>query len=277
LFTSSTHAVPEARSVPRHIAIIMDGNGRWAKQRLLPRVAGHRKGVEAVRATVRACIESGVEYLTLFAFSSENWRRPADEVSILMQLFMRALEQEVAKLHDNGIRFRAIGDTSRFEPKIRELIAGAETQTATNSRLTLTIAANYGGRWDIAQAAGKLAEGKFLYSMVLSDDSVKFPVDGSRLSPEAQTRLMDLAQKLKADNKNVYLEIQGHTDATGPKPLNMRLGEARAEAVRLFMNQQGVPLNRMSAISYGDESPVAPNSTRSGRAQNRRVAVIVMA
>jgi len=128
-----------------------------------------------------------------------------------------------------------------------------------------------------AQQAGKLAEGKFLYSMVLSDDSVKFPVDGSRLSPEAQTRLTDLAQKLKGDNKNVYLEIQGHTDATGPRPLNMRLGEARAEAVRLFMNQQGVPLNRMSAISYGDESPVAPNSTRAGRAQNRRVAVIVMA
>lgn len=128
-----------------------------------------------------------------------------------------------------------------------------------------------------AQAAGKLAEGKFLYSMVLSDDSVKFPIDGARLSAEAKTRLLDLAQKLKADNKNVYLEIQGHTDATGPRPLNMRLGEARAEAVRLFMNQQGVPLNRMSAISYGDESPVAPNATRAGRAQNRRVAVIVMA
>src|SRR4030088_1218750 len=109
LFTSSTHGVPEARAVPRHVAIIMDGNGRWAKQRLLPRVAGHRKGVEAVRATVRACIERGVEYLTLFAFSSENWRRPPDEVSILMQLFVRALEQEVAKLHDNGIRFKVIG------------------------------------------------------------------------------------------------------------------------------------------------------------------------
>jgi undecaprenyl diphosphate synthase len=156
LFTSSTHVVPEARSVPQHIAIIMDGNGRWAKQRLLPRVAGHRKGVEAVRATVRACIDNGVEYLTLFAFSSENWRRPADEVSILMQLFMRALEQEVAKLHANGVRFKVIGDTSRFEPKIRELVADAEAQTAMNSRLTLTIAANYGGRWDIAQAAGKL-------------------------------------------------------------------------------------------------------------------------
>jgi outer membrane protein OmpA-like peptidoglycan-associated protein len=128
-----------------------------------------------------------------------------------------------------------------------------------------------------AEAAGKLAEGKFLYSMVLSDDSVKFPVDGSQLSPEAQTRLMDFVQKLKADNKNVYLEIQGHTDATGPKPLNVRLGEARAEAVRLFMNQQGVPLNRMATISYGDETPVAPNSTRAGRAQNRRVVVIVMA
>jgi outer membrane protein OmpA-like peptidoglycan-associated protein len=128
-----------------------------------------------------------------------------------------------------------------------------------------------------AEAAGKLAEGKFLYAMVLSDDSVKFPVDGSQLSPEAQTRLQDLAQKLKSENKNVYLEIQGHTDTTGPKPLNMKLGEERAEAVRLFMNQQGVPLNRMSTISYGDTSPVAPNNTREGRAQNRRVVVIVMA
>ena len=128
-----------------------------------------------------------------------------------------------------------------------------------------------------AEAAGKLAEGKFLYAMVLSDDSVKFPVDGSQLSPEAETRLQDLASKLKAENKNVYLEIQGHTDATGPKPLNMRLGEERAEAVRLYMNQQGVPLNRMATISYGDTSPVAPNNTREGRAQNRRVVVIVMA
>ncbi|HEY7852119.1 MAG TPA: OmpA family protein [Caulobacteraceae bacterium] len=129
---------------------------------------------------------------------------------------------------------------------------------------------------DRANAAGKLAEGKFLYSMVLSDDSVKFPVDGSQLSPEAQTRLMDFAQKLKTDNKNVYLEIQGHTDNTGPKDLNVRLGDQRAEAVRLFMNQQGVALNRMSTISYGDTSPVTTNKTREGRAQNRRVAVIVL-
>jgi len=128
-----------------------------------------------------------------------------------------------------------------------------------------------------AEAAGKLAEGKFLYSMVLSDDSVKFPVDSSELSPEAQARLLDFVQKLKTDNKNVYLEIQGHTDSTGPKPLNMKLGEERAETVRRFMNQQGVPLNRISAISYGDEAPVAPNNTKAGRAQNRRVVVIVMA
>ena len=113
--------------------------------------------------------------------------------------------------------------------------------------------------------------------MVLSDDSVKFPVDGSKLSPEAQTRLMDFVSKLKTDNKNVYLEIQGHTDATGRQGLNERLGEERAEAVRLFMNQQGVPLNRMATISYGADAPVAPNNTRAGRAQNRRVVLIVMA
>ena len=155
-FESSTREIPAPRAVPRHAAIIMDGNGRWAKHRVLPRVAGHRKGVEAVRATVRGCIERGVEFLTLFAFSSENWRRPPDEVSILMQLFLRTLEQEVAKLNENGIRFKVIGDTTRFEPKIRELIAAGEALTADNRRLTLTIAANYGGRWDIAQAAQRL-------------------------------------------------------------------------------------------------------------------------
>jgi undecaprenyl diphosphate synthase len=155
-FMSSTRGVPDVRDVPRHVAIIMDGNGRWAKQRLLPRVAGHRKGVEALRATVRSCVERGVEFLTLFAFSSENWRRPAEEVSILMQLFIRALEQEVAKLHENDIRFKVVGEISRFEPRIRELIAAGEALTASNERLTLTVAANYGGRWDIAQAANRL-------------------------------------------------------------------------------------------------------------------------
>jgi undecaprenyl diphosphate synthase len=156
MFESSTRDIPAPRSVPRHVAIIMDGNGRWAKQRLLPRVAGHRKGVEAVRATVRACIERQVEFLTLFAFSSENWRRPPEEVSILMQLFLRALEQEVSKLDENGIRFRVVGDTSRFEPRIRALIESGERLTARHHRLTLTIAANYGGRWDIAQAVRAL-------------------------------------------------------------------------------------------------------------------------
>ena len=129
---------------------------------------------------------------------------------------------------------------------------------------------------DRATAAGKLAEGKFLYEMVLSDDSVKFPVDSSKLSPEAQQRLTDFAEKLKTDNRNVYVEIQGHTDARGKDMINQRLGEERAEAVRLFMNQHGVPLNRMATISYGKADPVADNKTKAGRAQNRRVVLIVM-
>ncbi len=153
MFKSSTQEIPATTGVPRHVAIIMDGNGRWAKQRLLPRVAGHRKGVESVRAVVRTAIRRGVEYLTLFAFSSENWRRPAEEVSILMDLFLRALEQEVAKLHDNGIRFKVVGDVARFPAQIRDLIAAGEALTARNTGLTLTIAANYGGRRDIMQAA----------------------------------------------------------------------------------------------------------------------------
>jgi undecaprenyl diphosphate synthase len=153
VFKSSTQDIPDVRVTPRHVAIIMDGNGRWAKQRLLPRVAGHRRGVEAVRNTVRAAIERGIEYLTLFAFSSENWRRPEDEVSILMELFVRALEQEVAKLHDNGIRFKVVGDLGRFDPRICSLIAAGEQLTSANTRLTLTVAANSGGRRDIAQAA----------------------------------------------------------------------------------------------------------------------------
>jgi len=129
---------------------------------------------------------------------------------------------------------------------------------------------------DRATAAGKLAEGKFLYSMVLSDDSVKFPAASSKLSPEAEQRLTAFVEKLKGDNRNVYVEIQGHTDATGADAANQRLGEQRAEAVRLFMNQHGVPLNRMSTISYGKSNPVADNKTRAGRAQNRRVVLVVM-
>jgi undecaprenyl diphosphate synthase len=131
----------------------MDGNGRWATSRMLPRVAGHARGVEAVRTIVEACAERGVEFLTLFAFSSENWRRPKDEVGVLMRLFVSALEREVEQLHRNGIRLRVIGDLTAFEPRLRSLIAEAEVRTAEGSRLTLTIAANYGGRWDIINAS----------------------------------------------------------------------------------------------------------------------------
>jgi undecaprenyl diphosphate synthase len=152
---SSTTEVPRHGEVPRHVAIIMDGNGRWAKQRHLPRFAGHKRGVEAVRAIVKACAERGVGFLTLFAFSSENWRRPPDEVALLMQLFLGALENEVQKLHRNGIRLKLIGDQRRFDPKIRALIAEGERLTAANRGLTLTIAANYGGRWDVLQALSR--------------------------------------------------------------------------------------------------------------------------
>lgn len=155
-YSSSTQKVPGVPSVPRHIAVIMDGNGRWATKRFLPRVAGHVKGVDTVRNIVEACIDRGVEFLTLFAFSSENWRRPADEVSLLMRLFMTALEREVSKMHANGICLKVIGDLSRFDEKLQSMIAEAERKTANNSRLTVTICANYGGRWDIMQAIGKM-------------------------------------------------------------------------------------------------------------------------
>ncbi len=147
-----------AGQVPRHVAIIMDGNGRWARKRLLPRVAGHRAGLESVRRVVRSCVERGVEALTLFAFSSENWRRPAEEVGLLMELFLFALQREVKRLHKNNVRLRIIGDLSRFDQKLREHIDAAQTLTAGNDGLVLSIAANYGGRWDITEAARRLAE-----------------------------------------------------------------------------------------------------------------------
>jgi undecaprenyl diphosphate synthase len=156
MFASSTIDIPAGSDVPSHIAIIMDGNGRWAKQRLLPRVAGHRRGLETVRRVTRWCIAAGVEYLTLFAFSSENWRRPTEEVSFLLQLFVRALESEVAKLHDNNIRLRVVGDLTSFDSKLVALIREAEQRTAANTRLTLTIAANYGGRWDVMQGVNRM-------------------------------------------------------------------------------------------------------------------------
>lgn len=152
MFSSSTRSIPVQESMPCHLAIIMDGNGRWAKKRFLPRVAGHQQGVETVRRLVKACIERGIGYLTLFAFSSENWRRPTEEVSFLMNLFMAALEREIGRLHANGVRLRVVGDLSAFEPRLIDLIRRGENLTANNDKLTLTIAANYGGRWDLVQA-----------------------------------------------------------------------------------------------------------------------------
>ena len=157
---SSTQEVPAHGDVPRHVAIIMDGNGRWARSRMLPRIAGHRRGLEAVRSTVENCAERGIGYLTLFAFSSENWRRPAEEVALLMQLFQSALTSEAERLHRASVRLKVVGDTRRFGRKIRLLIEQAENLTAENRRLTLTIAANYGGRWDILQALTHLLADK---------------------------------------------------------------------------------------------------------------------
>jgi undecaprenyl diphosphate synthase len=154
-FFSSTAGVPETSAIPRHIAIIMDGNGRWAKKRMLPRVAGHQQGVERVRDVIRACMEQGVQYLTLFAFSSENWRRPKEEVSKLMELFVMALEREVDKLHSNQICLKVVGDLSQFSPQLQQLIREGEELTRGNDRLVLTIAANYGGRWDILNAMNR--------------------------------------------------------------------------------------------------------------------------
>jgi undecaprenyl diphosphate synthase len=146
------------RGIPRHVAIIMDGNGRWANARRLPRVAGHRAGVEAVKAVVRACGAHRVEALTLFAFSSENWRRPEEEVGMLMGLFMSALDSQVRKLHENNIRLSIIGDRRAFSDALQQRIGDAEALTGANTGLHLVVAANYGGRWDLTQAARRIAE-----------------------------------------------------------------------------------------------------------------------
>ena len=153
--TSSTLAVPAVGSVPKHVAIIMDGNGRWATKRFMPRVAGHSEGLEAVRKVVEECVKQNVEYLTLFAFSSENWRRPPEEVGFLMKLFLKSLRKEVTRLAENNIRLKMIGDLSRFGTAITDMVEFSEEKTKDCNRLTLTIAANYGGRWDILQAMQK--------------------------------------------------------------------------------------------------------------------------
>ena len=143
----------DLQRLPKHIAIIMDGNGRWATKRFMPRVAGHSEGLEAVRKVVEECVKQNVEYLTLFAFSSENWRRPPEEVGFLMKLFLKSLRGEVGRLAENGIQLRLIGDLTQFDQSIQEMIAFSEEKTAHCKDLTLTIAANYGGRWDMIQAA----------------------------------------------------------------------------------------------------------------------------
>ncbi|PSU28863.1 isoprenyl transferase [Photobacterium lutimaris] len=143
-------------SLPKHVAVIMDGNGRWAKAKGKPRVFGHKAGVEAVRKTVSTASRLGIQVVTLFAFSSENWRRPEDEVSLLMELFMTVLSREVKRLHKNNIRLRIVGDTRRFSERLQKKIADAEALTADNTGLVLNVAANYGGQWDILQAAKRL-------------------------------------------------------------------------------------------------------------------------
>jgi undecaprenyl diphosphate synthase len=155
--TTLTASLDEGKKIPQHIAIIMDGNGRWAQAQGKSRVAGHKAGVESVRAAVKGARKAEVKALTLFAFSSENWQRPEKEVTVLMDLFLFVLTKEVKRLHKNNIRFQVVGDLNRFSDKLQKSIKKSETLTANNTGLILSIAANYGGRWDIANAAKVLA------------------------------------------------------------------------------------------------------------------------
>ncbi|WP_032136517.1 isoprenyl transferase [Kingella negevensis] len=158
---SSTQNIPEHHHIPHHVAVIMDGNGRWAKKRFMPRVMGHKRGLDVLEEIVRVCDDAGVRYLTVFAFSTENWRRPAEEVSFLMGLFLVALQKKVIEMNKNGVRLKVIGDRSLFNADIQQSIVDAEKLTENNTGITLTIAADYGGRWDILQAANALIkEGK---------------------------------------------------------------------------------------------------------------------
>ncbi|MDF3982229.1 polyprenyl diphosphate synthase [Luteibacter sp. PPL201] len=165
---------PDAR-VPRHLAIVMDGNGRWAKQRLRPRTFGHHAGQKAVREAVEFCLRQGIESLTLFAFSSENWSRPPTEVSALMELFLKAIDREVDELNGNGVRIRFVGDLAPFAPELRQRMEGAMARTAGNTSLNMNVAVNYGGRWDIAHAARQAAEAVTRGEMTVAD------IDESRL------------------------------------------------------------------------------------------------
>ncbi|WP_373279526.1 polyprenyl diphosphate synthase [Chitiniphilus eburneus] len=175
MFRSSTRDVPDdTPCVPRHVAIIMDGNGRWAKQRMMPRVFGHKRGVDALRETVKACDTLGVEYLTVFAFSSENWRRPADEVSFLMGLFLRVLNTEIERMHERGIRLKIVGSRDKFSAELVGLIEAAEARTADNTGLTLSIAADYGGRWDVLNAVNRCLAEQPARAALTEDDIAPF-------------------------------------------------------------------------------------------------------
>ncbi len=171
-FVSATKTIPASGDIPKHVAVIMDGNGRWARKRFLPRVAGHKRGVEVVRDLVKQCVKLDIKYLTLFAFSSENWRRPDNEVSFLMGLFKEALKREVAKLHENNIRLILIGDRSRFNEALIQEINASEKLTAKNTGLTLTIAANYGGRWDVLQATNQMVKNRGSKKTIFEEDDI---------------------------------------------------------------------------------------------------------
>lgn len=172
--------LPTIAKSPQHVAIIMDGNGRWAQKRGLPRVAGHKSGVETVRSVIQVCAEKGIEVLTLFAFSSENWRRPKKEVTLLMGLFLAALQREVKKLHKNGVQLRIIGDVSEFDQKIQDQIIKSEELTKDNKKLILNIAANYGGQWDITESVKSIAQQ--VQSGVLSADEITSEMISQNLS-----------------------------------------------------------------------------------------------
>ncbi|EMT0981822.1 isoprenyl transferase [Neisseria gonorrhoeae] len=179
---SSTQTILEHTAIPRHIAVIMDGNGRWAKKRFLPRIMGHKRGLDALENMVKHCAKLGVQYLTVFAFSTENWRRPEDEVSFLMGLFLQALQKQVRRLHENNMRLKILGSRERFNRQILQGIEEAEALTANNTGLTLSIAADYGGRWDILQAANKLiAEG---VSEITEDTLTKHLMLGDAPEPD---------------------------------------------------------------------------------------------
>lgn len=179
---SSTQVVLEHTAIPRHIAVIMDGNGRWAKKRFLPRIMGHKRGLDALENMVGHCAGLGVRYLTVFAFSTENWRRPEDEVSFLMGLFLQALQKQVRRLHENNMRLKILGSRERFNRQILQGIEEAEALTANNTGLTLSIAADYGGRWDILQAANRLlADG---VSEITEDMLAKYLMLGDAPEPD---------------------------------------------------------------------------------------------